>query len=183
MDNLKKEIILKKESENKNYSKLELMLKRTQILANIFICLQIILIIIALIQYNEAKKFNRHQIESNQKNELIATTNELSKNAIEAINKIYNNEFLSCFAKLDKNSTLTDEATRHNFIIVLNNYYFVAVVYNSGIANNKLIEESIKNGILKFTSFKIYGNIKDENLISAKKAIDKMTSTFNSNIK
>lgn len=183
MENFKKGKTPKKEIENKNYPKLELMVKRTQILANIFVCLQIILIIIALIQYDEAKKFNRNQIESNQKNELIATTNELSKNAIEAINKIYNNEFLSSFAKLDKNSTFTDEETRNAFIIVLNNYYFVAVVYNSGIANNKLIEESIKNGILKFTSYKLYKNIKDENLESAKKAIAKMTSNFNSKIK
>jgi hypothetical protein len=182
MENSQKGEILKKEIENKNYPKLELMVKRTQILANIFVCLQIILIIIALIQYNEAKKFNRNQIESNQKNELIATSNELSKNAIEAINKIYNNEFLSSFAKLDNNSTLTEE-TRDDFIIVLNNYYIVAVVYNSGIANNKLIEESIKNGILQFTSYKIYTNINNENLESAKIAIDKMISNFNPNIK
>ncbi|MFA5432550.1 MAG: hypothetical protein WC319_06710 [Candidatus Paceibacterota bacterium] len=183
MENLEKGQTPKKEIENKNYPKLELMVKRTQILANIFVCMQIILIIIALIQYNEAKKFNKHQIERDQKNELIASANELSKNAIEAINKIYNKEFLSSFSKLDRNSTLTDERTRDAFIFVLNNYYIVAVVYNSGIANNDLIEESIKIGILQFTSYKVYTSNKDEKLESAKIAIDKMISNFNPNTK
>lgn len=183
MKDLQKEEFSKKEIGNKDYPKLELLLKRTQVWANVFICLQIMLIIIALFQYKDAKDYNRNQIESAKKNEFIAKENELSKNAIEAINKIYNIEFLTSFAKLDKKSDLTIEETRKAFIIVLNNYYIVSVVYNSGIANNNLIEESIKSGIKTFTGYPIYDSIKDENLKSAKKTIEEMINKFNKNIK
>lgn len=183
MKDLQKEEISKKVIGNMDYPKLELLLKRTQVWANVFICFQIVLIIIALFQYCDAKDYNRNQIESAKKNELIAKENELSKNAIEAINRIYNTEFLNNFAKLDKKSTLINEETRNAFLIVLNNYYIVSVIYNSGIANNNLIEESIKSGIKTFTGYPIYDSSKVENLESAKKSIDDMMKKFNINMK
>lgn len=173
MENLKNREIPKKEIRNEDCPKLEIIVKKTQILANIFICLQIVLIGIALFQYFEAKKFNKNQIE-------ISTKSESTKNAIEAINKIYNSEFLNSFAKLDKNSVLNDK-TRNDFIIILNNYYIVAVVYNSGIADTNLIGESIKNGIIAFTNYPIYKSSIDKNIESAKVAIDTMIKSINNN--
>ncbi|GEM_PF-3578649 len=160
---------------NNEDSKLEKWFKRTQIAANIFICLQIILVGIAFCSYLDSKDSNKKQID-------IATNSECTKNAIEAINRIFNNEFLNSFAKLHKNSSLIDEETRNAFNIVLNQYYIVAVIYKSEMADNNLIEESIRDGIKTFTGYNLYLSIDTVNEFKAlyfeKKAIEDMKNSF-----
>lgn len=153
----------------KDFTRIELWVKRTTIIANVVIFLQVIAIIVAVCGYRSAEKNNNLQIETSQKHEF-------TKNAIEVVNKIYNSEFLLSYGKLSHAIKIDNEELKSAFILVLNTYNLVAIVYNSKIADTILIMKSIKNGIMGFVGSKIYqiSYPGDVNVQSAKDAINQM---------
>lgn len=147
---------------------LELLVKITLIMANIAIVAGII---IALLQYNEATKFNESQIKS-------AELFEKRKNGIEAVNKVYNNEFISSLAKLKGNKNLKNNEMINAWNLVFNTYFSIATVYNNNIADKEIIKRSIKQEIIEFVDLPAF---KDSLKNYAENEIIKMVNNINSN--
>ena len=152
-------------------SKLERWVKRTWIIANIVIIVQVAGVAYAVLQYNSSRAFNAIQVKN-------AEQYEKTKNSIEAVNKIYNSDFLNNFVKLNKYSTLNNKETRNAFNIVLNTYYMIAVVYNNHIADSLIISQSIKPGVTTFVKYPIYRDTFDISVKSAKDEINRMINNF-----
>lgn len=150
---------------------LEKAYKRTGIVANIIIIIQVFSVIIALYSFYNTNNFNKRQI-------IVAESSEKTKNAIEAINKIYNTEFLRNYDKIDSTSTIKDEETRISYYHVLNTYYILSVVYNSKIADSLMMYKAIKDGIMAFAQYDIYIDSSQKNLMPAKEEINKMLKSF-----
>lgn len=119
-------------------NKREIWYKKTTIWANIVICIQLIGVGVAISEYIAYSENNKVQIERNEKSEK-------TKNAIEAVNKLYNPEFLKSTALIKtnfkKNSIEFIDASNY----ILNTYYIVSIVYNNGIADNFIIGKALKN--------------------------------------
>jgi len=145
---------------------LELWVKRTLVMANVAIFLGIIF---AVVQYFQAEGISNDQKET-------AENLEKRKNAIEVVNKVYNSEFINSYAKLKGNKTLNNIEMTNASNLVFNTYYAVAIVYNNDIADNKIIRESIMQGILEYVDFPVYKNKRES---AAKKGIDQMVNSFN----
>ena len=152
----------------------EALVKRTTIFANIFICIQVLTIIIAYMGYESSKNAYESQMQT-------IRTNEQTKNSLETINKIYNLKFIEFFLKLNKSSDMEKSDDFEAFYYVLNTYYVVAVVYNSGIADNILIGNSISEGVNSFVELPIYTSFNDKKILFAKSEIDKMRNHINRN--
>lgn len=141
--------------DSEKMSKRDILYKKTTIWANIVICIQLISVGVAIYEYNTVSNYNKEQTERNERNEK-------TKNAIEAVNKIYNIEFFkstsTITSKHKKNDTTFIDASNH----VLNTYYAVSIVYNSGIADNVIIGKAIVNGL----SFYVDSILKKEDVDS-----------------
>lgn len=119
-------------------NKRDILYKKTTIWANIVICIQLLGLAIALGMYIAFSNNNKEQTQRNERNEK-------TKNAIEAVNRVYNIDFLRS-TSLVKTKHIKDtikfiDATNH----ILNTYYVISIVYNSGIADNMIIGCAIKN--------------------------------------
>lgn len=147
---------------------LELWVKITLIMANIAIVSGIV---IALLQYTEATNFNKEQIKS-------AELFEKRKNAIEAVNKVYNNDFIYSLAILKGNKTLKGNDMIKALNLVFNTYYVIAIVYNNNIADNQIIKKSIKQEVVEFVDSPIFMN---SSISEAKNEIKKMVISINNN--
>lgn len=127
---------------------LELLAKITLIIANIAMVLGIF---IALVQYMNAKEFNENQIKS-------AELYEKRKNAIDAVNKVYNSEFINNLAKLKGNKNLKNNEITNAFNLVFNTYSVIAIVYNNNIADNQIIKKSIEKEVVEFVNLPFFKN-------------------------
>jgi hypothetical protein len=99
---------------------------------------------------------------------------EKKKYAIEAINKVYNRDFLNCYNKLNLTDS-TIENMNEEKIFVINTYYVIAVIYNNGIADKNIIKYAIKYGVDTVSKALFY---KDTTLFFARLEIDKMKNDF-----
>ena len=148
---------------------LEYLAKITLISANIAM---IIGIWIALAQYKNAKQFNESQIKTSE-------LYEKRKNAIDAVNKVYNSEFLNNLAKLKGNKNLNNNEMINAFNLVLNTYSAIAIVYNNNIADNQIIQKSIEQEVVKFVDLNFF---KDSLTDQEKSEIMLMVNSFNKNL-
>ncbi|MBA4320678.1 MAG: hypothetical protein C0412_19975 [Flavobacterium sp.] len=147
---------------------IDILLKKTQIWANIVICLQFAGILIAFFGLYEAHKYNTDQIERAEKYER-------RKNAIEAVNKVFNSEFINNLSKLDEKSSLNKNETVNALNLVFNTYSIIAIVYNNEIADNKIIQEAVQKEVVKFIALPIF---RDSFSDEAKKEIIDMVNKF-----
>lgn len=127
---------------------LEFLAKVTLIIANIAMVAGIW---IALAQYKNAKESNESQIKS-------AELYEKRKNAIDAVNKVYNSEFINNLAKLKGNRNLKNNEMINAFNLVFNTYSAIAIVYNNNIADNQIIKKSIEQEVVKFVDIPFFKN-------------------------
>jgi len=168
------------QGNSKRIYDLEKLVKKTTVWANIFICLQFVGIVFAIIAFLITQKYNRDQMESAEKYEK-------RKNAIEAVNKVYNNEFLSSFSKLKawneernkRNNDFMNNEDINAWNLVFSTYYAIAIVYNNKIADTLIIKESIKKGISDFVDFPEF---KDSTMSQAEKEIVKMNNSIKENL-
>lgn len=145
---------------------LKLWVKRTSVVANLAIVAGII---IGICQYREFKNNNKEQFNS-------ADRFEKRKNAIEAINKIYNSEFINSLAMLKGNPDLRNNDMTRALNLVFNTYSVIAIVYNNNIADNKIIKESIEQEVGTFVGLNFY---KESFTEEEKRALEKMVDCIN----
>ena len=150
-----------------------ILVNTTLIVANLAIFFGIVY---AKLNYDHSKEVSAKQFAN-------AELYEKRKNAIEAINKIYNSDFLDGFAKLKQTKNIDKKEISNAFNLVFNTYYFISVIYKSDIADNEIIKESIKRGLASFVTYDIYKYNKNENVISAKKEIDSLLIKLNNKVK
>jgi len=152
---------------------LELWVKITLIMANCAIFLGIGFAVIqylhAVSQFSQAERFNTEQRER-------AITFEKTKNAIDAVNKVYNSEFINSLAKLKGTNTLKNNEVINALNLVFNTYSEIAIVYNNNIADNKIITGSIKKEVVKFVNLPIFINSYTD---EEKSEINKMVNNIN----
>ena len=139
---------------NQTISKLERRSKKFQIAANIATILAMIVAVFGIYfsvnQYIEINAFNKTQMRTSE-------TREKRKNAIEAIDKIYNREFLDKLAAI-YDDRLEDDERFKAFNLVFNTYYIVSVIFNDTIGDRSIIAKSIEYGIKEFTKSNMYIN-------------------------
>lgn len=152
------------EKDKQTMSKLERRSKKFQIAANIAVFIGIGF---SVYQYTKTTNFNKN--------------NEKRKNAIAAIDKIYNDDFLVKYDEIVNDRLEDDQQIGKAFDLVFNTYYIVSVMYNDGIADKSIITKTIEKGIILFTSKTIYKDKEKESTKYNKFAfeeIDKMKKDF-----
>jgi len=149
---------------NQTMSKLERRSKYFQISANIF---TFIGVLVAVIYYLYTTDFNREQ--------------EKRKNAIEAIGKIYSNDFINKYSTIIALKRLEFNDQIEAFNLVFNSYYVVSVIYNNNIGDKEIITKAIEHGIKEFTLSTVYQNTKDDLDKNSIVEIDKMIQSFGNN--
>lgn len=164
-------------SNEANEDEVESLFKRTQIFANVIVIIQVFSVFIAI----AALIFS---ICSSKKLEKQTQIIDKNKYAVEAVKNIYNEAFLKNYLTFFDDPT-TSEEKRQPFFVLLNTYYLTAIIYNSNIANNEIIEKAVEQGIQSFQGSKYYKSIsKKEDFSKIINEIDSMTNTFkNFNIK
>jgi len=138
--------------------------KKFQISANIATILGIL---VSVTYYLYITDFNREQ--------------EKRKNAIEAIGKIYNNEFLNKYAIIFDSEVRSKDEQINAFYYVLNTYYIISIIYNNNIGDRLIITKAIEQGIQAFTSSLVYKQEKHNIENTCKECvdeIDKMIKNF-----
>jgi len=159
------------EENGKNNDEIESLLKRTQIIANFIIMLQFLSIIVAIV----ALIVTSYQSKTERE---LTNKIERNKNAVEAVSKIYNETFLNNYYTFLE----TDSGDRkyEAYRIMLNTYYSIAIIYNSGIADTTIIRKAISEGIKKFISEndQYYSLGLGPQTLPAKNEIELMIETF-----
>lgn len=152
----------------------ESLFKRTQIIANFIIMLQVLSIFVAVI----ALIINIRNASDQEK---LANTIEKNKNAVDAVRNIHDPTFIKNYISFMEYDTMTDEMFQP-FFYLLNTYYLTAVVYNSEIANKTIIQKSIESGIRSFKKRKYYKSFENDTINNhVFLEIDSMVHSFNKN--
>ena len=141
-------------------SKMEKMIKWAPIFSNILVVTGIF---ITYLTYKYTTNLNREQ--------------EKRKYTIEAIYKIYNEDFIKKFAIVSECDFGKKDTLDEAFNVVFNTYHILSVMYNYEIGDTLIINKAIKSGIYEFTSKDVYKQYKIKNLESVE-GIERMKKSF-----
>jgi len=109
---------------------LSLLVRITLVFANIAIFLGIVVAI-----------FNYYQMKHMEER----------KNAIDAVNRFYNSDFLKSTAIIKSNIDHDSNEYIGANNLVFNTYYIISIIYQNNIADNEIIQKAIKNELEDFT--------------------------------
>jgi len=115
---------------------------------------------------------------------------EKRKYAIEAIDKIYNSEFLEKYRlvlmyndlddKIEKEVVVISADTKIvNFNFVLNTCYIVSLIYNDNIGDKSIISKSLEQNITNFAKCTVYKDTKRKSDKNTIVEIEKMIQSIN----
>lgn len=132
-------------------------LRRVQFLANIFICLQTLTIVLALCQIKQNKSLQK-----------VSMT-------MDMVNEVYSPDFITSFNNIVNNK---GEDLDKDYSRVFNIYYKIAVYYNKSVIDTSIIKKAINLGLPDFiesTSYKVHVSDKE---LNAKQEIERMHKSF-----